>query len=114
MTKTQTKTATTPPAPEDSQVTPAQLRADLRILLQDAQELLTDTTRDTFHEKAEEARQAIDEKMAALRAMAERGREEFLTREEEFEDFVARKPLTAVGGAFALGYILSRICRNSD
>jgi ElaB/YqjD/DUF883 family membrane-anchored ribosome-binding protein len=86
-------------------VSPEQVREDLRVLLNDAQTLLTESAKSSFHEHADETSAAIREKIALLRDAYARSREQAIHYESEAEQFVRDNPWTAVGGAFAVGLL---------
>ena len=105
-TRVRRSTRTTPPA-DDLEAQVAQLQSDLKSITHTLQRLGGD--------KVGEVRGMAKDRAAALKGkgeeMLESAQDEFNAVEKQIKDAIREKPLTAVAGAIALGFILAVLTR---
>ena len=97
----------TTPAPDDLEAQVAQLQSDIKAITQTLQRL--------GENKVGEVRGVAKLRAAALKGkgeeMLESAQDEFNAFEKQIKDTIREKPLTAVAGAIALGFILAVVTR---
>jgi ElaB/YqjD/DUF883 family membrane-anchored ribosome-binding protein len=105
-TRARRSTRATPPA-DDLEAQVAQLQSDIKSITQTLQRLGED--------KVGEVRGMAKSRAAALKGkgeeMLESAQDEFNAFEKQIKDTIREKPLTAVAGALALGFILAVVTR---
>lgn len=105
-TRTRRATRATPPS-DDLEAQVAQLQSDIKSITQTLQRLGED--------KVGEVRGMAKSRAAALKGkgeeMLESAQDEFNAVEKQIKDAIREKPLTAVAGAIALGFILAVVTR---
>ena len=97
----------TTPTPDDLEAQVAQLQSDIKAITQTLQRL--------GESKMGEVRGVAKLRAAALKGkgeeMLESAQDEFNAVEKQIKDAIREKPLTAVAGAIALGFILAVVTR---
>jgi ElaB/YqjD/DUF883 family membrane-anchored ribosome-binding protein len=105
-TRARRSTRATPPS-DDLEAQVAQLQSDIKSITQTLQRLGED--------KVGEVRGMAKLRAAALKGkgeeMLESAQDEFNAFEKQIKDTIREKPLTAVAGAIALGFILAVVTR---
>jgi len=94
-------------ASDDMEAQVAQLQSDLKAI--------TQTIARMGESKVDEVKGAASKQAAALRAkgeeVVENAQDEFSAFEKQIKDTIREKPLTAVAGAMALGFLIAVITR---